>query len=98
MNDQFPKIEKFECENDNENQEEEESNTRNMFNQEFSEFGDFVNEPIETNEDTNVDFIGVSEIKPEIRDSSHFEFIGTEEDDPLNMPNDYRTRATITRS
>ena len=89
MNDQFLKVEKFECENENENQEEEESNTRNMFNQEFSEFGDFVNEPIETNEDTNVDFIGVSEIKPEIIDSSHFEFIEIEEDDPLNMPNDY---------
>ena len=86
MNDQFPKIETFECKNDNEKQEEEASKTRNMFDQEYSEFGDFVNEPIEINEDTNVNFIGVSEIKPEIIESSHFEFIGIKEDDPLNMP------------
>ena len=42
----------------------------------------------ELNEDTDVlDFIGVGEIKPE-----PFEFIGIEQEDPMNVPNDLKVR------
>ena len=91
MNDQFPIVEKVEIEENTVGTEVlilEGSKMKSDFSIAESELDGKIfetqEESNELNEDTDVlDFIGVGEIKAE-----PFEFIGVEQEDPINVPND----------